>query len=352
MREGEKIMKKKLIGLFGIVVSGIALASCGGQADEKLSTSKDFDLTMPEVDSNAKLLTGEEKTQFIEKNHSHIYESSDEAKVEEYMNGYSSIVIVDKTNYQGDDYTISCYSKSIMDYKNKNYWYYEKYIRTQNDVTYTDEVETKIVYKDDNFLVKTSINLNNHEYVSGWESSDDGFEYALSSEITGKADIYTTVSSNYDLGTLIYLPSWNRLFYSLSQGYADLIDNGFNPDIDIYSLNNYTYNKYEKDDYTDVIVSNNEFRGRYLKYSNREEFYEYYLIKDSLLDDSINLDGAKEYTYEENFYYYKRIDFPFYRFGDITNGTILGNYNFVSSIPEDVLKSNFTIFELGRKSIA
>ena len=343
-------MKKKLIGLFGIVVSGIALASCRGQ-DQKLSTSKDFDLTMPEVDSNAKLLTGEEKTQFIEKNSSHIYESSDEAKVEEYMNGYSSMVIVAKANYQGDDYTLSRYSKSIVDYKNKNYWYYEKCISTQNDVTNIDEVETKIVYKDNNYIVKTSINLNNHEYLSGWESSDDGYEYALCSKITGKADIYTTVSSNYDLGTFIYLPSWNRSFYSLSQGYAALIDNGLNPDIDIYSLNNYTYNKYEKDDYTNVIVSNNEFQGRYLKYSNREEFYEYYLIKDSLLDDSINLDGANEYTYEEN-YYYKHRDFPFYQFGNVGMGFILGNYNLVSTIPADVVASNFTITELGRKSVA
>jgi hypothetical protein len=57
-------MKKKLIGLFGIAALGIALASCGYQ-DQKLSTSKDFDITIPEVDSNAKLLTGEEKTQFI-----------------------------------------------------------------------------------------------------------------------------------------------------------------------------------------------------------------------------------------------------------------------------------------------
>ncbi len=337
-------MKKKLIGLFGIVVSGIALASCSGQ-DSKLSTSKDFDLTMPEVDSNAKLLTGEEKTQFIEKNYSHIYESIDDSKVEEYMNGYSSIVFVDKTNYQGDDYTISCYSKSIMDYKNKNYWYYEKHITTQNDVTYTDEVETRIVYKDNNYIVKTSINLNNHKYESGWESSDDGYEYALFSKITGKADIYTTVSSNYDLYTFIYLSDLNRSFYSCSQGYASLVNRGQDSSIDIYSLNNYTYSKIEKDDYTNVIVSNNEFFGSYLKYSKREYCYEYYLIKDKLLDDSINLDGAKEYTYEEN-YYYKHREFPFYRFGDTLNGSILGNYKLVSSIPEDVLKSNFTITEV------
>jgi hypothetical protein len=39
------------------------------------------------------------------------------------MNGYSSMVIVAKTNYLGDDYTLSGYFKSIVDYKNKNYWY-------------------------------------------------------------------------------------------------------------------------------------------------------------------------------------------------------------------------------------
>ena len=343
-------MKKKLIGLFGIVVSGIALASCGGQ-DQKLSTSKDFDLTMPEVDSNAKLLTGEEKTQFIEKNSSYIYESSDEAKVEEYMNGYSSIVIVAKTNYQGDDYTTSCYSKSIMDYKNKNYWYYEKCISTQNDVTNIDEVETKIVYKDNNYIVKTSINLNNHEYLSGWESSDDGYEYALCSKITGKADIYTTVSSNYDLYTFIELSSWNRSFYFLSQGYASLVNRGQDSNIDIYSLNNYTYSKLENYDNKQVIISNNEFLGSYYKRTDQEKFYEHYLIKDSLLDDSINLNGANEYTYEEN-YYYKHRDFPFYQFGNVAIGFILGNYNLVSTIPADVVASNFTITELGRKSVA
>ncbi|RIA78438.1 hypothetical protein EI71_00390 [Anaeroplasma bactoclasticum] len=337
-------MKKKLIGLFGIAALGIALASCGYQ-DQKLSTSKDFDITIPEVDSNAKLLTGEEKTQFIEKNSSHIYESSDEAKVEEYMNGYSSMVIVAKTNYLGDDYTLSGYFKSIVDYKNKNYWYYEKFIRTQNDVTYTDEVETKIVYKDDNFLVKTSINLNNHEYVSGWESSDDGYEYALVSRITGKADIYTTVSSNYDLYIFIELPSWNRSFYSLSQGYASLVNRGQDSSIDIYSLNNYTYSKLENDDNKQVIISNNEFLGSYYKRTDREQFYECYLIKDSLLDDSINLDGANEYTYEEN-YYYKHKEFPFYQFGNVTIGSILGNYKLVSTIPADVVASNFTITEV------
>ena len=54
-------MKKKFACLFGIVVSGIALASCSGE-DSNLSTSKDFDLPLKDSwDSNAKLLTEEEK---------------------------------------------------------------------------------------------------------------------------------------------------------------------------------------------------------------------------------------------------------------------------------------------------
>ena len=61
MQEGERNMKKKFACLFGIVVSGIALASCSGE-DSNLSTSKDFDLPLKDSwDSNAKLLTEEEK---------------------------------------------------------------------------------------------------------------------------------------------------------------------------------------------------------------------------------------------------------------------------------------------------
>ena len=75
-------MKKKFACLFGIVVSGIALASCSSQ-DSKLSTAKDFDLTMPEVDPNAKLLTEEEKTAIVEDIDSY---TPDLNAVKEYMN--------------------------------------------------------------------------------------------------------------------------------------------------------------------------------------------------------------------------------------------------------------------------
>lgn len=58
-------MKKKLIGLFGIAACTVTLASCG--VNELYTTSKDFDVTMPEVDSSAMLATEEEKTKSLKR---------------------------------------------------------------------------------------------------------------------------------------------------------------------------------------------------------------------------------------------------------------------------------------------
>jgi hypothetical protein len=287
-------MKKKLIGLFGIVVSGIALASCSGQ-DQKLSTSKDFELTIPEVNSNAKLLTGEEKTEFIESVSSYDYEA-DSKGLEEYINGYSSIVGVSKSYRISKDYTRTTYCKTIIDYKNQNYWYYEKCIFKENDLTYTNEVETKIVLKDDNFIVKTSICLDGYKY---YEMDNYGLN-VTNFKVSGKADIYTSVSSSYGESIASsFLTYMNGAFYSNKEGYPSLGMIIHYSDNELYVSDNYAYCKImmNGNSYNRYIsVADNEFLGIYYLDMKHEDFTEYYFIKNELLDNSINLDNAKEYT--------------------------------------------------------
>ena len=338
-------MKKKLIGLFGIVVSGIALASCSSQ-DQKLSTSKDFELTIPEVDSNAKLLTGEEKTEFIESVSSYDYEA-DSKGLEEYINGYSSIVGVSKSYRIYEDYTKTTYCKTIIDYKNQNYWYYEKYIIKKNALTYTNEVETKIVLKDDSFIVKTSISLDGYKY---YELDDYGL-VPTNFKVSGKADIYTSVSSSYGKSIASsFLTYMNGEFYSNKEGYPSLGSGIHYSDNELYVSDNYaycknmmngnTYNKY-------ITVADKEFLGSYYLDMRTEDFTEYYLIKNELLDNSINLDNSKEYTFEEpSGLYTKYFPFHFLNVDASYNPTLFGTYRIIYQIPEDVLKSNFTITEV------
>ena len=340
-------MKKKFACLFGIVVSGIALASCSGE-DSNLSTSKDFDLPLRDIwDSNAKLLTEEEKAQIYETYKSYTLDSN---KVKDYMDNYSSIVVVGKRRFSTKEESLEYLSKFILDYKNNTYWYYEKEIKTVNEEKNISEIETKLVLKDNKYIAKTSLNLNNYRY---WECKEDDFGNTEENtyKVNGKAEFYTTLSKSFTEGILLSkVTDLNQNFYYISEGNR-FINYG---SAYVYTLNNYTYCILNDNSNMHILITDNEYMYDYIKYENsnynydtkeydkntNEYFSECYLVKDNLLDDSLNLSDIKEYAYDFT-EYYKQEMLPF--LNTSTSSTAFISNGVVDSIPRDLYESNFTV---------
>ena len=333
-------MKKKLIGLFGIAACTVTLASCG--VNELYTTSKDFDVTMPEVDSRAKLATEEEKNKIVEENYS--YEPTLD-ELDSYAENYSSLVSICK-DYKSSDEGSSChYSKLIFDYKNQKYWFYEKYTVTKEDTTYTNEVETKIIYKDDKYTAKTSLTLDNYKYWEYKSTEVDGmtFEYMDYYTVSGKAEFYTTFSSEYGDGKF-FLPYATHYMYGLSKGIPALAAFSLYKKSELYISNNYSYCKYVNEDYdvTRVISSKDDYFGKYDKGSNYETYYEYYLSKNDLLDDSMSLEMVPKYNFEDTTYS-KNNKLPYFPLNGEIERLLFGLLDIVDSIPRDLYESNFTV---------
>ena len=104
----------------------------------------------------------------------------------------------------------------------------------------------------------------------------------------------------------------------------------------------------------DIQITDNEYLYQYTKYENsdynydtkeydkntNEYFSEYYLVKDNLLDDSLNLSDIKEYAYDYTAYY-KLEMLPF--LNTSPSSTAFVSSDVVNSIPREVYESNFTV---------
>jgi hypothetical protein len=260
-------MKKKFIGLFGIVVTGIALASCSSQ-DSILSTSMDFHLPLRDTwDSNAKFLTEEEKAQIYENYKSYTVDSN---KVKDYMDNYSSIVMVGKRRFTTKEESLEYLSKFILDYKNNTYWYYEKEIKTVNEEKNISEIETKLVLKDNKYIAKTCLNLNNYRY---WECKEVDFGYTKENtfKVNGNAEFYTTLSKSFTEDILLAkVTNLNQSFYYYSEGNRFINYESS----DVYTLNNYTYCISNGNSNMDILITDNEYIYDYTKYENSDYNYD------------------------------------------------------------------------------
>lgn len=319
MREGEKIMKKKLIGLFGIVVSGIALASCG-DAKSNLNTDKDFTVTAPKVDSDAKLLKNDEIAEYFDS--ICVNQATADEEENDYKENYNSLVNVSQYNKvftsdtnNGED---CIYNKTVYDYNSNIGWHYEKEVIKYKDdngkpLTYVNEIETKFVLKDNYYIVKTDFKLDKFKIINPNPLVNDSWEYSIIDRykyISGTAKLYTKVDVNDCTKYLDYSKSMVSSF-TFSEKDRSVANSIKNEAGEIYAKEDYLYGVqyYSNEEGYDkqILLKKPLFRGVYYiretKEVKREQFLEMYLSKDSILDDSMSLEGYTEYEMEQKLEY-------------------------------------------------
>ncbi|RIA75708.1 hypothetical protein EI71_01277 [Anaeroplasma bactoclasticum] len=317
-------MKKKLLLTLSVAsVATIALASCG-DAKSNLNTNKDFTITAPEADSDAKLLKAEEKQEYFD--NICVDQATSDEELKDYKENYNSLVMLSQYNNvftsdtnNGEYYV---YSKTVYDYNSNIGWHYEKAVIKYNDdngkpLNFVNEIETKFVLKDNYYIVKTDFKLDRLIVHNSNIDAGDWSSYALANKcVSGSAKLYTKVNpqeSNAYLDSKENLSSFTSL---VKDGYR--VNNYLNSSCEVYVKDNYIYDivnsgssKYQ---YKSIRVKKPLFAAYYLisesKSQKREQFYELYLSKDSILDDSMYLDGYTEYEVEQEFSYDEPL--PFY----------------------------------------
>lgn len=309
--------KKSLLGVLMTSFACVALASCNkgyeSTASKEVDFSKDFDLVKPEPLSSAKLLSQEEKMAYIEKNSNNDITTFIETAKEKYK----TMVILTKVKCEHKDensdtntietYTKQSYIKNVIDLKTGNTWYYEK-----SDITLLEnsektnsssfEVETKLVNKDGNYIVKSKLNLDNYVcFIEGGFTEYGNVESITSYFATGSSNVYTTIPSeglalNFENNTiqnlLTRVTKWPGSWVS---------DKSTSMYIDEEKNYNYTTMNSDGLAYTIGIKSDN-FIGIYQNMNNieiNEYLTEIYLSEKSIMNDEINTDDCIPYSVED-----------------------------------------------------
>lgn len=306
-------MKKKLIlGLLFASFSCLTLASCKtgfeSTASKEVDTSKDFDLVKPKPLSSAKLLSQDEKLAYIEKKGKTVLDL--ESFYENAKNKYNTMILLDKTNKSdsGENYNWSQkrISKTIVDLKTGNAWYYEKY-NEESEVdgkkgTGSLELETKVVNKNGNYIVRSTMDLNNCPCYSVDDEIETEYGIQRIRRITfatGHSNIYTSIPSN---GLVLNFDNqYIKQRINTTSGISGLVKE------DRYSLyvdegSNYAYYKYaEEMAYEIGIVAENYF-GRYVNTKQagiHEVASEIYLSDKNVLDDEIDITDYNQYSIDD-----------------------------------------------------
>lgn len=304
-------MKKKMF--FGFLLTSIAclvLSSCKnvnqGTAPNEVDTSKDFELEMkPGILSSAKLLSQDEKVAYIKEYNSNI--NYDDI-LEKAKKEYKSLVLLYQCNDGWTEINESRqqYSKTVIDLNTGNSWHYEK-LYDEADIngekfTCSGEIETKIVKKNGNYIVRSNLNLNNFACYNdvefdeyGMYSSNNGCYYA-----SGNANVYTTVTA--DETTLTFEDEWIKSHIpgkrGSREGHKLYIDESKNY---MYSLLEREYeNNGETITSYNIDISYDNFYGNYCTVSKeRTNAYEVYFSSESVVDDEIDVSDCKQYLADD-----------------------------------------------------
>ncbi len=309
-------MKKRLLLTLSVASAAtLALASCG-DAKSNLNTDKDFTITAPEADSDAKLLKDEEKQEYFD--NISVDQATADEELKDYKENYNSLVMLSQYNYvftsdtnNGED---CIYSKTVYDYNSNIGWHYEKEVIKYNDdngkpLNFVNEIETNFVLKDNYYIVKTDFKLDRLTVYASNIYVDDLSIYSLAHKyVSGSAKLYTKVNPQESNAYLDFTKENPSFFTSLvKDGYQ--VNRYLNSSSEVYVKDNYIYDivNYESSNYQykNIQVKKPLFAGYYWigesKSQKHESFVEMYLSKDSILDDSMYLDGYTEYEVEQEF---------------------------------------------------
>jgi hypothetical protein len=198
------------------------------------------------------------------------------------------------------------YSKTVIDLNTGNSWHYEKLYHegeyNGEKVTCSGEIETKIVKKNGNYIVRSNLDLNNiacyndvglDEY--GMYVYNNGCYYA-----SGNANVYTTVTAAEI--TLTFEDEWIKSHIpgkrGSREGYKLYIDESKNY---MYSLYEGEYkNDGETTTSYDIGISYDNFYGKYATVSkDRTYAYEVYFSSESVVDDEIDVSDCKQYLVDD-----------------------------------------------------
>ena len=300
-------MKKKLcLGLLFTSFACLTLASCNNGyesiASKEVDTSKDFDLEKPEPLSSAKLLSQDEKVEYISKNSN----PDLDAIYANAKNKYKTMVLLYQSknlqSEEGFNYSKIRYVKTLFDLNTGNAWYYEKYNEELEEDgkkgTASFELETKVVNKDGNYIVRSTMDLNNYccYHMSGKFQTEYGENEGIigSAFATGHANIYTLVPSN---GLVLNFD--NQYIKERIKGtngvYTLARDNKFS--LYVNESNNYAYYKAADGMWYDITITADNYYGKYINVNSariQESHLEIYFSDKRVLDDEIDIYYLKE----------------------------------------------------------
>lgn len=314
-------MKKRLLLTLSVAsVATLALASCG-DAKSNLNTDKDFTVTVPEADSDAKLIKHDEIAEYFDS--ICVNQATADEEENDYKENYNSLAIISQYNNvftsdtnNGED---CIYNKTVYDYNSNIGWHYEKEVIKYKDdngktLTYVNEIETKFVLKDNYYIVKTDFKLDKFKIINPNPLVNDSWEdiiYDQCKYISGTAKLYTKVDVNDCTKHLDYSKSMVSSFTEIVKD-GSVANSIKNEASEIYAKEDYLYgvqshSNEEGDEYKQILLKKPLFRGVYYiretKEEKREQFVEMYLSKDSILDDSMSLEGYTEYEMEQKLEY-------------------------------------------------
>ncbi len=306
-------MKKKLIlSLFMTSFACVVLASCnenyGNIASNEVDFSKDFDLARPSRKPSAKLLSQEEKIDFVNKNSNNDFNAFFEAAKEKYK---TMVWLAKREMYEkNDDGTTSSrqmYAKTVVDLQTGNSWYYEKWNQTYAGGdgiidSSSFELETKLVNKDGNYIVRSTLNLDNYQ-CWGVFIDEYGFEnYAPLYYATGNANVYTIIPSD---GLVLNIEN-EIIKQKIDCIMPGVISKEAEEDsISLYIDENQNYIYKERNVQGlayDIEIQSDNYSGRYANTSiNRlyEILTEIYFSEKSIMDDEINIDDCSFYSVQD-----------------------------------------------------
>lgn len=291
-------MKKKLcLGLLFTSFACLTLASCNNgfesTASKEVDTSKDFDLEKPEPLSSAKLLSQDEKVEYISKNSN----PDLDAIYANAKNKYNTMVLLYKykrveTKDNNEILKQGC-SKTVVDLKNGNAWYYEKYnVESPEEKISSFELETKVVNKEGNYIIRSTMDLNNYVYAPSFSQKPTYL-------VTGKSNLYTSISSNGLVLNFENRHIRNRID-TLAGTIARCEDEAYNLYVD--ESNSYTYYKTENGMAYDITITADNFYGHYRNtYPDKvvEVAEEVYFSDKSIINDEIDTTDYKEYSIDD-----------------------------------------------------